>query len=328
MQKLIGEKSLVEETIDRIADVVPLTNIVIATTASYEARLRALLPNIPPENFIIEPISRGTTAAFAYFTELIYRRDPEAIILSLASDHAIDNVAAFHKAIRDIYAFTDTYSKSINLVGIVPSKADTGLGYIKVDQKVDDDPTIYSVEKFIEKPSLKVAEKYLESGDYFWNAAYYCYKAKVLIEAYAEADPRIMSAVRKYLNSNDLKHFEEIPLKIHEIELINAAKFPLYVLPAKFGWSDIGNWGTLHEMLAKFEDDKNMVATTKQHIDVDSANCMVMIDNKKKVVTTVGLNDIVIVDTHDALLVLNKNNTEDLKKALEVMKEKGLKDYL
>lgn len=329
IQKLVSDKTLIEDTVDRISDVVDYANIFISTTQNYADKIRATLPLVPADNIIVEPVAHGPTAAFGLLAETLYRRDPEATIFSLASDHAISEVDQFQAAMHEAFSVIEKNPRSIALVGIKPTRPDTGLGYVKIDQEIQHDPLVYSVEKFVEKPGLKVATSYFASGDYYWNAAYYCFKAKTLVDAYDESNPLIMAGVRNFLASNDQADFVAIPPVAHEIEIINAQKFPLLLIPAHFKWSDIGNWGTLHDLLAEYEDEKNMVVNSKQnYIGVDSTNCMVIAKNDNKVVATVGLNNIVIVDTKDALLVLDKAHTHDVKAVLESLQNRGLMEYL
>lgn len=329
VQKLISDKTLIEETVDRLSGLVNYNHIFISTTKNYADKIAEMLPKIPRDNIIVEPVARGTTAAFALFSETISQRDPDAVVVSLASDHAVSEVELFHTSLLDAYAYVESHPTNIALIGIEPTRPDTGLGYVKIDQIVQEAPIIYSVEKFVEKPSLKVAQTYLDSGEYYWNAAYYCFRADTLVQAYEEADPAITSWTRAYIESGLVEAFENIPLKAHEIEIINATKFPLALVPADFKWSDIGNWGALHDLLAEIKGDENMVVhDSQQHIDIGSTNSLVVSEDQDKLVATVGLDNIVVVNTDDVLLVLNKAHTQDIKQVLEIIKDKGLNDYL
>lgn len=329
IQKFVSDKTLIEETVDRIADVIDYDHIYISTTENYAEKIAQLLPNIRSENIIVEPVRRGTTAAFALFTSVIHQRDPEAVVFSLASDHAISDPAPFQQTMRHAYDYVDGHDQSIALIGVTPTHPDTGLGYIKVDTVIQEDPQVYSVEKFIEKPVLRVAQRYVESGEYYWNAAYYCFKAATLLDAYEEADPAITTNVRAYIESRDPSDFERIPEKTHEIEIINAKRFPLALVPGTFVWSDIGNWGALHDLLAEASGhEKGMVSNGTKHVDIDSTDCLVISNDDKKVIATVGLQNIIVVDTEDALLIMDKGHNQDIKSAIAMMKERGLDKYL
>ena len=205
------------------------------------------------------------------------QRDPDAVVFSLASDHAITEVDLFQDTMRSCYDFIERHPEHVALVGIKPTRADTGLGYIKVRERFADDTEVYSVEKFVEKPTHRVAAGYLESGDYYWNAAYYCFRAGTLLEAYDTADPRLVESARRYLAEGDPAAYRAAPRKVHEIELIDSGTYPLVVVPAEFAWSDIGNWQTLHHVMAEMGGEDLVVPNARQHADVDSTTGLVLV---------------------------------------------------
>ncbi len=327
MQKFISDKTLINETVERLLQFIDAKNLYVTTTANYEQKIRALLPMIPEENIIIEPVARGTTAALALVTTVIHERDPEAALFYVASDHAIADIEKFKKTFLDTFNYVAEHPEDIALVGIKPTRPDTGLGYIKKDKELQTEPlTVYTVEKFIEKPSLKVAKQYVESGEYYWNAAYYCFKARTLLAAYKDADPEITKSVKAYLESRDPADFDKVPIKAQEIEIINAEKYQLVIIPAEFDWSDIGNWQALHELMAAIEG-KDLITHGGRHIDINSSNCLIFA-TEDKLVATVGLDNVVVVDTPDVLLVLNKEQPQEIKELLEAIKAEGLSEYL
>lgn len=326
MQKFINNKTLIDETVNRLINFIPKDNIYISTTGNYAAKIKEILPMIPAENIIVEPVARGTTAAFALFASTIYKRDNEANIFSLASDHAVTDIKKFQQTMLDSFNYITDNPKHIALIGIKPTRPDTALGYIKMKKIIQNKPLVYSVDKFVEKPSLEVAQKYVDSGEYYWNAAYYCFKAKTLIEAYKHADPAMMETLSDYLKSGDVADFMRFPDKVHEIEIINANNYPLVLVPADFSWSDIGNWQTLHELLAQIEGN-SVVSHGSRHVDINSTNCLVFAQGEK-LVATVGLNNLVVVDTPDALLVMNKDQPQEIKQLLENLKNNDLTEYL
>lgn len=328
LQKLIDDKTLIEDTVNRLAGVVPKENIYISTTENYSEKVRELLPEIPVENIIIEPIARGTTAAFALFTKIINKRNPDAIVFSLASDHSVTEVERFQETISQSFEFIEKNPKNIALVGIKPDRPDTGLGYIKMSSVIKGTPLAYSVEKFIEKPSFSVASSYVESGEYFWNSAYYCFKASVFIEAYNDADPEIMEHVDAFIKSGEAEDYLKVPQKAHEIDLIDSSKYPLSIIPADFKWSDIGNWYTLHQLLSDLSGEKCVSNTVHgDHVDINSTDFLVF-STDDRMVATVQLDNIAIISTPDVLLVLNKNHPQDIKKVIESIKDRGLDKYL
>lgn len=328
MQKFVSDKTLIDDTVNRLIDVIPAENIYVSTSVNYAEQIKKILPMIPAENIIVEPEARGTAAAFALFASTIYRLDPEARIFSLASDHAVTDIEKFQETMLNSFQYVTDNPTHIALVGIKPTRPDTGLGYIKIDSEkiLQEKPLVYAVEKFVEKPGSEVAKKYVESDEYYWNAAYYCFSAKTLIKAYKESDPTIIKSINSYLDNGKDEDFINIPDKVHEIEIIDANKYQLVLVPADFSWSDIGNWQTLHELLASIEG-QSLVAHGARHIDINSSNCLIF-SHEDKLVATVGLDNLVVVDTPDVLLVLNKEQPQEIKQLLENLKENGLNQYL
>lgn len=326
MQSLISDKTLINETVERLLGVVTASNIYISTTANYAERIGSLLPEIPPTNIIVEPVARGTAAALALVSLTILNRDPDAIIYYVASDHAISDVAEFRSRVNQALKYVERHPQTIVLTGLEPQGPNTGFGYIKKSQSLSTTQEIFAVEKFVEKPTLAVAKKYVQSGDYLWNVSYHCFRADTLLSAYRDVDPKIVAKARDFIRSGDPADYSAIPVQVHEIEIIDSTKYPMAVIPARFGWSDIGNWQALHEILADM-DNSTMVSRASRHVDLGSTNCLVYAGGDK-LVATLGLDTIVIVDTPDALLVLNKDKPQEIKLLLEHLKQNGLTDYL
>lgn len=329
MQKFITDKTLINDTVERLTGFLPKENIFISTTTNYADKIKDLLPEIPAENIVVEPVARGTAAALALVSSVVYKRDNEAVVFYLASDHAVTDVDKFQHTLEDTFRYVNDNPKDIALIGIKPTRPDTGLGYIKMDKQISEDPQVFEVDKFIEKPSLEVAKKYVEGGEYYWNAAYYCFKVETLRKAYHEADPALIDAAEAYLESKNIDDFMMSPDKVHEIEIIDPSKYRMVMVPADFSWSDIGNWRTLHEVLAGLQADGSSLVTHagSRHVDMNSANCLIM-STEDKLIATVGLDNLVVVDTPDVLLVLNKEKPQEIKDLLESLKEQGLTEYL
>lgn len=326
MQRFIGDKTLLHETVDRLTDIVPIERIMISTTPNLVDKIKQIVPNLPEGNIIVEPVARGVAVAFAFINTAILKRDPEAILFFLASDHSVADIKQFHHKVRQSFTYIESHPNHIALIGITPAYANTGLGYIKIGAVINGPGRGYRVEKFVEKPSRKVAQQYVKSGDYLWNTAYYCFRSQTLLNAYRDADATLVDTAKQFYDSPSVANYSAIPTKSHEIEIIDATKFPLIVLPADFGWNDIGNWQALHEVLADIQG-QNVVTKAGRHIDIGSSNCLVYADGDK-LIATLGLDNIVVVDTPDVLLVLNKDKPQEIKKLLEHLKDNGLHQYL
>ena len=331
MQALMSDKTLIRETVDRLRGVVPMSQVFVSTTTNYYDSIHALLPDVPPENIISEPTARGTAAAFALFASVISERDPEAVIFSLASDHAITEVERFQVAARQCFEFIESHPRHVAMVGVRPTRPDTGLGYIRARHPLQEDPLVLRAEKFVEKPTRDVAQKYAESGDYFWNAAYYCFAAEVLLEAYEDADPVLVSAARDFAKSGDPADYERAPNKTHEIEIIDSTAYPLALVPADFTWSDIGNWPALYLLKRHLAGEDQVRTDSSCHVDVASSR--ILVNNADgRLVATAGLDDIAIVSTDDAVLVLNMAEVERdpsiMQRLLDELAAHGQDGYL
>ncbi len=316
MQALMSDRSLIAETVDRLRGVVPFENVFISTTQNYRDKISELIPEIDAANFIVEPEARGTPAAFALFAAHIHGLDPEAVIFSLASDHAITEIDKFQQTMVDAFDFIDSAPGSLAIVGIKPTRPDTGLGYIKVRPADLGRPGVLAVEKYIEKPTYDVAATYVESGGYYWNSAYYCFKASTLLAAYQQAEPLLVAATGDYLKTGDPAAYLSAPVKAHEIDLIDTTNYPLAVVPADFTWSDIGNWAALHRSLSALLGSEVVSANARDHIDVDSTQCLV-VNADDRVVVTAGLDNIAVITTDDAVMVINMQRLEEMPATMQ-----------
>ncbi len=332
MQALMSEKSLIAETVDRLEGVIPVERIFVSTTENYLEPIRSLLPGVPRENYIVEPEGRGPTVAFALLASTIVARDPEAVVFSLASDHAVTEVDRFRQAVRTSLEYVDAHPGEIAVVGITPTRADTGLGYIRVREPVQDEPLVYRAGKYVEKPSLEVARDYVQSGQSFWNAAYYCFRAQTLLDAYADANPLLVEHTAAFLKTGDLETYRQIPGEFHEIDIIDSAKYPIAVVPGDFRWSDIGNWSSLHRTLAEITGSDVVTSGDNAYVDVESHNVFVRSSDGRRVVV-MGMKDVGIICTDDAVVVIGLDGLESspeksMKVLLERLRENGMDDLL
>lgn len=322
MQSLMSDKSLIAETVARLRGVVPFENVFISTTENYRAQIAELLPEIDTANFIVEPEARGTPAAFALFAAHVHGLDPDAVIFSLASDHAITEIDKFQQTMVQAFDFIDSEPGAVAMVGITPTRPDTGLGYIKARPEQVGRPgpaesaPVLRVEKYIEKPSYDVAATYVAAGGYYWNSAYYCFRASTLLAAYTEAEPELVAATGEYLRTGDPAAYLSAPVRAHEIDLIDTVRYPLAVVPADFTWSDIGNWAALHRSLSALIGSEVVSANARDHIDVHSTGCLV-VNGDDRVVVTAGLDDIAVITTNDAVMVINMKQLEEMPATMQ-----------
>ncbi|MFZ2504273.1 MAG: sugar phosphate nucleotidyltransferase [Nocardioides sp.] len=316
MQALMSERSLIAETVGRLDGLIPIEHVFVSTTENFREQIAAQLPTLPPENLIVEPEARGTPAAFALFTSYILGIDPDAVIFSLASDHAITEIDKFQQTLDHTFDYIEAHPGELALVGIAPSRPDTGLGYVKARDVISEEPLVYSVDKYVEKPSYDVAMTYLNDGGYFWNSAYYCFHARTLIAAYNDEDTRLVAQTAEYLKTGDPEAYLAAPVKAHEIDIIDTRKYPLALVPAEFRWSDIGNWAALHRSLAELMGTDVVSRNAANHIDVDSRDCLVL-NTDQRVVVTAGLDNVAVITTDEAVFVVDMRQLEAMPSTMQ-----------
>ncbi|KKQ18085.1 MAG: Mannose-1-phosphate guanylyltransferase [Berkelbacteria bacterium GW2011_GWB1_38_5] len=327
---LCSSKSLIQETYDRVKDIVPKENIFVSLVKPILETSQKQLSEVPKENFIVEADIRNTGPAIAYAAATIARRNPQAVVVTLPSDHAIDKLEEFINSINTVLNFIDKNPEYLATVGLKPTSPDTGLGYIKIGKKFSGSK-LHAVDCFVEKPNLKKAKEYLKSGKFLWNASYFCWRANKLLDMYKTFAPEIYAGISKIITLLGKKGSKEKIENIYKdlpkepIDTAIAEKVEkIAVLPADLGWSDIGNWTTLYEFLTARSG--NHTVSRGNHIGFDDKNCLIYAQDK--LLTTVGLKDIIVVDTPDVTFVCNKNRAQDVKKLIEKIKEKGKSKYL
>lgn len=316
---LFSDKSMIRETVDRILPLIPAERIFIGTNIKQAAGIIAELPMLPEENIVLEPAFKDTAAAIGYGALYVSSKVEDPCMIVLASDHLISQPETF----RDIVstACTDAVTNnSIVTLGIKPTYPETGYGYIKTDEQCDLGQ-VYSVDKFLEKPSLDKANEYLEAGNYLWNSGMFIFKAEtILAELQAHMTnhydtlQKINEHIKEGLTKVELAdatreyftEFEKISIDFGVMEKSERIK----VIPSSFGWNDIGSFNAFRDV---FDPDKqgNLArnSTLKQ---VDASNNTIVTDGCE--VGVIGVDDLVIVQTEGKILVCHKDRVQDIKK--------------
>lgn len=309
-----SKKPMIEEAIDRITPLIKKENIYIATNRIYSQRIKKCLKklNISRSNFLFEPGPKNTFAPVAVLSKKINNLDSEAVVVVLPSDHVIKHSARFLKLLTEgIGIARNGY---IVTLGIPPKRPETGYGYIKTKSKTSQ---FYSIDKFIEKPGLDRAKKFVRDRKYYWNSGIFIFKPQVILEETKRLMPHVYSAVMKI---RDKKYFNRLWHKLPSISLdyaIMEKTKRIVMLPADCGWVDLGSWEAVGEVAKK---DKSGNIFRGKHIDIGSKNILAWSD--KRLIATLGLNNIIIVDTEDALLVCRKDMCQKVKKAVQLLRKK------
>lgn len=335
LNNICSRRPMIEETISRITPLISRENIYIATNRMYHKRIKDSLKrlNIPAENIFFEPQAKNTLAPIGFLSQRIYRKDKDAVILALPCDHFIKSKFRFLGLAKK--AITVARNGSIVCLGIKPDRPQTGYGYIKINSKFSplasgippqyrkslagkiQNAKIFKVAKFIEKPNIEKAKKFLKDKRYYWNGGIFIFKAAVILEEikrYAPQHYRIIKNLRA--KKVRLKLWLQLkPISIDYAIMERTQK--LLLLPVDFGWVDLGSWEALPYVIKK---DKNGNIIRGKSINLGSKNSIIW--SGKHLVATLGLDNIIVVDTDDALLVCAKEKAQDIKKLVRVLREK------
>jgi len=310
-------RPMIEETIDRISPLIKERNIYIATGKIHNQKIKKCLKKlkIPSSNILLEPQSKNTFAPIAVLSKNINDLDSDAVIVVLPSDHFIRHNDRFLRLLsKGIEIAKCGYIVSL---GIPPRKPETGYGYIKTKSRIND---FYLIEKFIEKPNLIRAKKFIRDKRYYWNSGIFIFKPQVILEETKKFIPGIYNTVMHFKNKKDFSRlWHKLPSVSIDYAIMEKTK-RMVLLPVYCGWIDLGSWEAIGEIAKK---DKNGNIFRGQHIDIGSKNTLVWSD--ERLITTLGLNNIIIVDTKDALLVCRKDMSQDVKKVVGLLKQKNFK---
>jgi mannose-1-phosphate guanylyltransferase len=326
---LFGQESLLEQTIARIQPVIPLAHTYVFTSAEILRKVRQLLPRIPSYQIVGEPASRNTAPALGVAAHEIALRDPEGLMVVLPSDHIIAKPVVFRQVLAAACRVASTAGRSV-VLGLKPTRPDTGFGYVRLGGRQGEvgGHDVFLVEDFREKPTLAVARRYVSSGRYLWNGGMFIWKASTLIENFQRFQPEMASQLRKIAAAGRVwgRPFRQLYPKFQKISIDYALMekiSSIYALPADIGWNDVGSWAVAYE-LGNHDSEKNV--RPNDSLSLDSQGNMVV--SPKKYVVTVGVHDLIVVETGDALLVCARERSQDVGKAVQELERLGRHDLL
>ncbi len=321
---LLGNQSLLQQTFERLCRLTDPEHIVVVCGPAHVAAIARQLPELPTGNIIVEPAPNGTGPALALASALIARQDPDAIMGSFAADHDVTDTDSFVAAVRIAIAAAET--GDMVTIGLTPTRPETGYGYIERTDEVVVDTGIgvaYRAARFVEKPDLETAQSYVDSGAFLWNAAMFAWRVDTLLKELELQQPLIFDGVQSIANAWDTRSRERVTASIwptlpnitidHGI-LENAAS--VAVVPAEMGWSDVGDWNGLGEMI---EQDALGNSVRGDLLQIDTTNSVIWSETGR-MVAMVGLDNIIVVDTDDALLVIDRKKSQDVRQVVERLK--------
>ena len=334
---LDGERSMIQQTVDRLKPLAKIDETWIITNEFQAHEIADQLKGVPAAQIIQEPVARNTAPACGLAAFLIERQNPDAVLGVFPSDHVISDEPRFLKALQKGIALA---AKGDNMVvlGIEPTRAETGYGYIETGDYTPDDSALH-VRRFTEKPNQNRADEFVAAGNYYWNSGMFLWSARTLANAVREHLPETAPLLEGIAAAYGTPQFEEVfhslyP-KCENISVDYAVLEPrsakgehlseLYCLPAEFSWNDLGSWASLYEYQIETRlrgDGDGNVSETEGHLAIDAANNYIF--SPKKFVALVGVENLVVVDTEDALLIAHRDRSQDVGK---IVKELGLSGH-
>jgi len=327
LMPLIGNETLLQKTYNRIRLGYRPSDIFIATSKDHVSHIKKQLPKLSDKQLIVEPVRRNTAAAIGLATAFIANKNPEEIIVTINSDHYIKQEKKFIKLLKLAEKIVKENPLNILLLSVKPTYPETGYGYIKLTNKFKKfgKNKIYKVDSFTEKPNLNTAKRYLNNKKYLWNPAYFVFRADTLLNSYKNNLFVQYKILIKIKNKPSLlnKEFKKIkPISIDYGIMEKADN--LISLPINIGWSDIGHWQTIYQMLSRNTIDN---ITQGECLQIDSYGNLIF-NFTKKIVSTIGIHDSIIIETNKASLICHRDKAQDVKKIVELLAKKGLKKYL
>jgi mannose-1-phosphate guanylyltransferase len=321
---LLGDRSLLQQTIDRLAPSVPPERTLVVCGPAHAAPVARQLPALPEGNVLVEPSPRGSGPAIALATALIARHDPAAVVGCFAADHEVSDLPRFDTALRT--AVAAAREGWLVTIGLSPTRPETGYGYIeRSDEIVAGTPegSAYRATRFVEKPDAATAAEYVASGRFLWNASMFVWQAQALLDEVARLQPALHAGVSRIAQVWGTPEQERVAADvwsglaestIDEGVLEQATR--IAVVPAEFGWSDVGDWNNLGELIER-DDFGNSV---RGDVVQSQTRNSVVWSETGRLVALVGLENIAVVDTEDALLVVNRGDAQEVRTIVEQLK--------
>jgi mannose-1-phosphate guanylyltransferase len=328
---LTGSESLIQDTLKRLRLVVPPERTLILTEASHAEELREHAAELPAENIVVEPARRGTAGALALGASIIRRRDPDAVMASVHSDAYIKDNQQFSETLLAALRAAEATETLVTL-GIRPTSPSSQLGYIQAAEKLGeiDGFDLHRVQQFKEKPDPDTARAYLAAGNYYWNPGVFVWRTSVILEEFQTHQPGIFDALgeisphlgtpRQSATLSEI--YPSVPVQSIDNGIMEVSR-RVSVIPASFGWADIGSWAELYDILDKDSDGNVSVG---RHVLLDSQNVLAF--SHERTIATVGLEDLVIIDTGDAIFVAPRSRAAESRKIVEELERQERRELL
>jgi mannose-1-phosphate guanylyltransferase len=333
---LVGPETMVQYSANRITKLVPWERVIVVTNELYRDQLIAQLPQVPEANIIAEPKKKDTALAMLVGSLYAHSLDPKAVVINCASDHTVADEAEFVR-VMEAAAKIAAEQASLVTVGIIPTRPATGFGYIKIGSemmKFDRTLAVFKVDSFTEKPNRPTAQAFISTGRYFWNANMYVWSTETVLAAFAIHMPEMLQ-LTKPLQTIKQAEFQaalpEIYDKAESISIdyaISEKADNLVLIPGDFGWNDVGDWKVVYDLGTKNFDHNVIIGDDNSQPALAIKSQGNLIHTNGRLVALFGINDMIVIDTPEILLIIPKNESQDVKKLVERLKEEQRPEYL
>src|SRR6185437_11745426 len=331
---LQGDASLFQQAAERVLPLCGIDGLLVVTSQDLAPIMRRLLPGVPPANIVAEPMPRQTAMAIGLAAIRVDREDPEAVLASVGADHLIADVAGFRRCL-EIGARVAEQGDYLVTIGVQPTAPHTGYGYIKAGREATriGNAPVYAVDSFKEKPDRDTAQGYLDAGGYYWNSNYFVWRVSTLLKAFEEFAPAMYRGLRRLQAALDTADEERVAQEVFAAvpaDAIDTAILEkagnLVVVPGTFDWVDVGNWNDMYVVAQEAGDNHTVGDGEGPVLFEDSRDCLVHPANR--LIALVGVENLVVVDTEDAVLILPRDRDQDVRRIVERLREQGLERFL
>lgn len=332
--KLFGDKSLFQIAVERLEGLFEPKNIFIVTIAEQAEQLKRLVPEIPTSNYLIEPMPRGTAAVVAMAAAALNKKDPEAVLAILTADHFISNIPQFQNSLMAAYDLAE--QGYLTTLGISPTFASTGYGYIESGQELGIYRGIqgFQVKRFVEKPDETTARNFLEHSSMNWNSGMFITRADVVLEEFRQYMPELEKSISDLSRLIGEDHLVEkfvstwslIQPQTIDYGIMEKSKRSAVIPVVELGWNDVGSWDSLFDVLAA--DGNGNIVVNANYIPMRTQNSLVVSSDPKKLIVTMGLQNMIVVNTSDAVLICPRGESQHVKELVNFLKEHHYTPYL
>jgi mannose-1-phosphate guanylyltransferase len=329
---LTGDRTLLQHAYDRVEAQVQPEGVWVITAAMHQTETAKQLPTLPKDHIIGEPCGRDTAACIGLGAALIARRDPTAVMLVMPADHVIEPVQEFRRTTHVAVQMAEEYSRALITFGISPTYPATGYGYIHRGAETGRRQGIgvYRVQAFREKPAFDVAERFVASGEYFWNSGIFVWKVATILQALHERQPRLSDAVRRIADAWDTPQRAAVlgreygKLDRISIDFAVMEQAPeVLVVQAAYRWDDVGSWLAIERMHPQDAQGNTVLG---RHCGLSTKGC-VIVGEPDRLIATIGVNNLLIVQDGNATLVADRREESTVKQLVEQLKQQGLEEY-